>query len=189
VANNQATGKSMLTELGMLRMLKMVKRLFLLMAIVFTLFACQKENPQDYRDQYTGDWDLAIFTFGREVGDTISDDNYDTTFQVATISKFEGYSCGTGSNFYDIEHKIGIQLWPDFSFESCGGSCNDTLYYINGYLHPTVTIDGLLSYPEFTCDFHAYFNGRIDNDSIQINYGYHGLGGQWTKTISGAKLP
>lgn len=158
-------------------------------AIVVVNISCNKEEKPatDYREKYCGNYDIIVISSSYIMGDTNLNNNYDTTIAMALVEKFAGYTCPFGSNYFNIGHKLGITFRDDFTFDSHPSSCNDTVYYTSGYLHPTVANNGILSYPEMTCDWHASFQGSFSNDSINISMGRFSMGGGWSKKILGIK--
>ena len=156
---------------------------------LLVLIACtkNKEDP-DYRDKFCGRYSIIQYYRGWSMGDPVTSYSYDTLETIAVIDKFMGYTCPNGSNYYNIEQKLGVRLSDDFTFDSHSSICNDTSYYIVNYLHPTVNFEGILTYPEFTCDVHAHFSGYIRNNSLYIEYYYNGLGFGYCYLIHGVKL-
>jgi hypothetical protein len=160
-----------------------MRKVVTLIILVFFIFNSCKKDESDYRDIYYGEYDLNIKYLSYVMGSGSSGYEKNVT---GTINKFKGYDGVSCSNYVDVGHKIGIQFDEDFSFDSyTPSSFNDICCYTHGYIHPTISEDGILSYPEF--GYTGHLNGEILSDSIYISYGLSSQGGSWSFKIIGKK--
>ena len=156
---------------------------------LLTLISCQKAVVDDvkvreYREKFYGNYNFTIHTSNSSMGQY-----HDTTMiTVGSIGRFDGYSTNTGSNYVDVEHKIGIVYDPPFDFNVGQAKCQGMAYYTRRFMHPTVSLFGTLSYPELDCSYHTYFGGEIIGDSIHFYINQVDLGAQSSLSISGVKI-
>ena len=137
----------------------------------------------DYREIFLGDYKGTIFT---HEWDVYNPDERDTIEGIINVSKFLGYTVQSGSNYIDIEHKVGITYAP-YSTEYDDSGCGWTIYYTDGFLHPTIINNGILTYPELSDCENGYLNGYCNGDSISIVYGNYNKWGGFKNTIRGKR--
>jgi hypothetical protein len=110
----------------------------------------------------------------------------DTIVGIINVSKFLGYTLLHASNYIDIEHKIGITYAP-YSTDYDDSGCMWTIYYTDGFLHPTISTTGILSYPELTSCENGSLIGYCNGDSISIVYYNYNQWGGFKNTIRGKR--
>ena len=176
-----------------------MKRLIQLIAFsIITSFNlyCQDNNDvgvlsnnkiKDYRDVFLGNFDVIVYYHSEDYysGTVI----YDTLNTTAIVDKFLGYTAGNDSNYIDIEHKVGITYdYIDTTHDDSW--CGWVNYYTEGFLHPTIENNGLLTYPELEACQAGFLNGFINNDtdSIHIYYGNSNLWGHFNRIIVGKRI-
>lgn len=143
----------------------------------------------DYREIYTGNYNLNIYTYGFRVsgeGPFICTEYHDTIERIGVVDYFYGYTAGSDSNYEDIDIKLGIR-YSDYNLNWDDSRCAWTRYYVHGFLHPTVDLSGNITYPEFeSCS--GRLTGYIRNDTILINYGWWGKWDGFIREISGTRI-
>jgi len=133
------------------------------------------QQINDYRDPFIGDYYGYVIETEWSVYDTI--ETRDTIEGLINVSKFLGYTLSYGSNYIDIEHKIGITYAP-YSTDYDDSGCSWTIYYTDGFLHPTISPNGILTYPELIDCENGSLTGYCNGDSISIIYcNYNQWGG------------
>ena len=137
----------------------------------------------DYREIFLGDYKGTIFT---HEWDVYNPDESDTIEGIINVSKFLGYTVQSGSNYIDIEHKIGISYAP-YSADYDDSQCGWTIYYTHGFLHPTISSAGILTYPELTGCANGNLNGYCNGDSISVIYGNYNQWGGFRIIIRGKR--
>ena len=167
-----------------------------LLVFIIVLFGCQREendnnhdNPPDdttpdYRNPFIEDY----YGFVVEMEWSVYDTNAisDTIIGLINVSKFSGYTVQGISNYIDIEHKVGITYAP-YSTEYDDSGCGWIIYYTDGFLHPTISNNGILTYPELSDCENGYLNGYCNGDSISIVYGNYNKWGGFKNTIRGKR--
>jgi hypothetical protein len=149
--------------------------------IITNLFA---QQINDYREPFIGDYYGYVIETEWSVYDTI--EASDTIVGLINVSKFLGYTLLHASNYIDIEHKIGITYAP-YSPDYDDSDCMWTIYYTDGFLHPTISTTGILSYPELTNCENGSLIGYCNGDSISIVYYNYNQWGGFKNTIRGKK--
>ncbi|HNS11443.1 MAG TPA: hypothetical protein PKM97_02425 [Bacteroidia bacterium] len=167
-----------------------MKKIFsTILCFFIILISCKKAEVddgriRDYREKFYGDYNCLVRTTYSSMGQF----SVDSAYKVVKVRKFEGFNTTAGKNYHDIEHKVGILVNEPFDPNSPSGSCNGVAFYFQYYYHPTITLNGVLSYPEFDCSYHVGFYGKMINDSIQIGFSFGSLGLTWTQSIVGVKI-
>ena len=148
----------------------------------FSHLSAQQIN--DYRDPFIGDYFGYVLETEWSVYDTIA--TRDTIIGLINVSKFLGYTLFYGSNYIDIEHKIGITYAP-YSTVYDDSGCTWTIYYTDGFLHPTISTNGILTYPELSNCENGSLIGYCNGDSISIVYYSYNLWGGFENIIRGKR--
>ena len=133
-------------------------------AIIAVLFAygCS-DDPEPETNSPYGLYDLTISYGTFEWGTGYEPEVRNA---IGQIDQFQGFE----NNTENLENKIGILLdTMDNRIISATSCLNSLLFRYETYYHPTVSDNGVLEYPEFSChpDFEiTEFEGTFTDDSI-----------------------
>lgn len=159
-------------------------RLFIISWAIISNSNLFAQQINDYRDPFLGNYYGYVIETEWSVYDT--NEILDTIEGLINVSKFLGYTVQGGSNYIDIEHKIGITYAP-YSIDYDDSGCSWTIYYTDGFLHPTISTIGSLTYPELTDCENGNLSGYSDGDSISIVYRNYNMWGGFENTIRGLR--
>jgi hypothetical protein len=163
---------------------KILYRLLIISSAIFSNSNLFAQQINDYRDPFIGDYYGYVLETEWSVYDTI--ETRDTIEGLINVSKFLGYTLFYGSYYIDIEHKIGITYAP-YSHDYDDSGCSWTIYYTDGFLHPTISPNGILTYPELIDCENGSLIGYCNGDSISIIYYNYNQWGGFKNIIRGKR--
>ena len=135
--------------------------------MIVAINSCNKLKK--LRNDCTGNY---RFHVTRTSYDDFSGSSSHSYVDTGTVALFQGYS----GNQDNIDEKLAITLKPDGQLTTDATSCyNDLKYGYYDFIHPTLDIDGNLTYPEFECfgwSYHSNFSGSFVGDSVYLEYGF-----------------
>lgn len=153
------------------------KIILILFSILFCFVACEKEQQDDYRDKYVGDYKFEI---------TYSDPIYIWVDSLQTGILIWSDSTYYYSGFIKKSLKVNNRVLIHWGIDTLT-TISDVVYIQSNEM--IVDSSGVLSYPEYSGGGHTHFYppAYLRNDSAIFNFGMGGIGSWVTWDVIGVK--